>query len=135
MEVAQKNEAFKRIDGKMKFSYVRVFVRQDGVLYSGKWTNRLELPKALEDLQEVNRIPTEDRGPEVNNTWSAVSIAGPAVYTKTPSLLAYAHGNLEKQITREVETCEILHKNPHPNIATYYGYNQSRGRVSGLCFK
>ena len=50
MEVIQKNEAFRGIDGKMKFSYVQVFVRQDGILYSGKWTNRLNSPKTLEDL-------------------------------------------------------------------------------------
>lgn len=42
---------------------------------------------------------------------------------------------LKKQITREVETCETLRKNPHPNIATYYGYKETHGRVSGLCFK
>ena len=130
MEVVQKNEAFKRIDGEMKFSYVRIFVRQDGTLYSGKWPNRLDLPKTLEDLQEVKRIPTEDRGPAVDSTstWSAV-------YVKTPSLLAYIDGDLEKQITREIETCELLRKNSHPNIATYYGYQETRGRVSGLCFK
>ncbi|OJI96617.1 hypothetical protein ASPVEDRAFT_36015 [Aspergillus versicolor CBS 583.65] len=128
MEVIQKNEAFKRIDGQMKFSYVQIFVRQDGLLYSGKWTNRLELPKSMEDLDEVKRIPTEGRGPEVNPAWSAV-------YIKTPSLLAYVDGNLEKRIAREVETCEILRKNPHPNIAAYYGYQETHGRVSGLCFK
>lgn len=128
MEIVQKNEAFKRIDGKMKFSYVQVFVQQDGILYSGKWSNRLDSPKTLDDLQEVKQIPTEDRGPEVNDTWSAV-------YIKTPSLLAYIDGNLDKQIAREVEICEILRKNPHPNIATYYGHKESRGRVLGLCFK
>ncbi|CAG8905874.1 unnamed protein product [Penicillium egyptiacum] len=128
MEVIQRNEAFRMMDGRMTFSYVQVFVQQDGILYSGKWTNRLVSPKTLEDLQEVKQIPTEDRGPDVNATWSAVHI-------KTPSLLSYIDGNLEKQITREVETCEILRKNPHPNIATYYGYRESHGRVSGLCFK
>ncbi|KAL4926589.1 putative Rho-associated protein kinase [Aspergillus undulatus] len=128
MEVVQKNEAFNRIDGKMRFSYVQVFVLQDGILYTGKWMNRLDLPKTLEDLQEVQQIPTEDRGPETSTAWSAV-------YVKTPSLLAYINGNLEKQIAREVETCEILRKHPHPNIATYYGYNETHGRVSGLCFK
>ncbi|KAE8318275.1 kinase-like protein [Aspergillus transmontanensis] len=112
----------------MKFAYVQIFVRQDGILYSGKWANRLDSPRTLNDLQEVKQIPTEDRCPEVNPTWSAV-------YEKTPSLLAYIDGNLEKQITREVETCEILRKNPHPNIATYHGYQETHGRVSGLCFK
>ncbi|KAJ5573540.1 kinase-like protein [Penicillium hispanicum] len=128
MEVVQKNEAFKRIDGKMKFSYVQVFVRQGGKLYSGKWTNRLDSPKTLDDLQAVEQIPTENRGPEVNATWSAV-------YMKTPSLLAYIDGNLEKQITREIDICELVRKNPHPNVATYYGYQETHSRVTGLCFK
>ncbi|KAJ5374226.1 hypothetical protein N7517_006232 [Penicillium concentricum] len=128
MEVIQNNEAFRRIDGKMKFSYVQVFVRQDGILYSGKWTNRLNSPKALDDLQELKQIPTEDRGPEAKTAWSAI-------YMKTPSLLAYTDGNLEKQIAREIETCEFLRKNSHPNLATYYGYKDTHGRVSGLCFR
>lgn len=128
MEIIQKNEAFKRIDGKMRFSYVQIFARRDGVLYSGKWSNRHESPNTLEELQELKQIPTEDRGPEIKTVWSAV-------FVKTPNLLAYVDGNLEKRISREVEACEILRKKPHPNIATYYGYNESHGRVSGLCFK
>ncbi|OQD77378.1 hypothetical protein PENANT_c108G10381 [Penicillium antarcticum] len=128
MEIVQKNEAFNRVGGKMKFSYVQIFVQQDGNLYSGKWSNRSDLPKSLEDLQEVERIPTEHRGPEMRTTWSAV-------YVKTPSLLAYANGDLEKQIAREVDACEVLRKYPHPNIAIYYGCEETHGRISGLCFK
>lgn len=128
MEIVQKNEAFKRVGGKMKFSYVQVFVQQDGILYSGKWTNRLDLPKSLEDLLEVQRIPTEHRGPEMRTTWSAI-------YMKRPNLLAYANSDLENQIAREVDTCEILRKHAHPNIATYYGCDETHGRISGLCFK
>ncbi|CRG90359.1 hypothetical protein PISL3812_07403 [Talaromyces islandicus] len=127
MEVIQKNEAFGRIDGKMKFSYVHVFVRQDGVLYSGKWTDRLNLPKTLDDLQELKKIPTEDRGPVVKTAWSPIHV-------KTPSFLAYIDGNLEQRIAREVQTCEILGKKPHPNIATYYGYHDTHGRVSMVMF-
>lgn len=51
------------------------------------------------------------------------------------SLLAYINVNFDKQIDREVGIYEVLRKNPHPNITTYYGYRESRGRVSGLCFK
>ncbi|KAL3493473.1 kinase-like protein [Aspergillus germanicus] len=129
MEVIQKHEAFKRSDGKMQFAYVDVYVQQDGVLYSGKWMNRFKTPKMLEDLQEVKQVPTVDRGPEVQGrAWSAV-------YIKTPSLPSFAYKNLEEQMIYEVEACEILRKNPHPNIATYYGHQETNGRVSGLCFK
>ncbi|OKO93427.1 hypothetical protein PENSUB_12490 [Penicillium subrubescens] len=125
MEILQKGEAFKRIDGNMKFSYVQVFAQQDGMLYSGKCVNRLDMPKTLDDLQELKQISTEDRGPEVNTTWLAV-------YVKTPSLLAYANGNPEKQISREVETCEILRKNPHLNTAIYYGYMETHAAIKHL---
>ncbi|KAJ6027024.1 kinase-like protein [Penicillium canescens] len=127
MEIVQKNEAFK-VNGKMGFSYVQVFVQQDGILYCGKWSNRFKVPKTLQDLQEVRQIPKENRGPEVNTTWSAV-------YVKRPSLLAYANDNLDTQIAREVDVCEILRQNPHPNIAIYYGYEESHGRVAGVCYK
>ncbi|KAJ5151967.1 hypothetical protein N7492_010262 [Penicillium capsulatum] len=128
MEIIQKNEAFQNINGKMQFSYIQICARQDGILYSGKWTHRFTLPQSLDDLRDLKEIPTEDRGPEVKASWSAV-------YIKTPNLLSYANKNLERQITREIETCELLRQNPHPNIATYYGYIETRGRVSRLCFK
>lgn len=85
-------------------------------------------PKTLNDLQDLKQIPTENRGPEIKLDWLAV-------YTKTPSLLTNASDNLQNQIAREIETCEILRKNPHPNIATCYGCIETNGRVSGLCFK
>ncbi|KAF9893932.1 hypothetical protein FE257_008903 [Aspergillus nanangensis] len=137
MEVIQKNEAFKKTDGQMRFSYVLIFAQQDGTLYSGKWRQRFQPPQTLSDLEELRPIQTEDRGPEVNSEWSSFiqTDEATAVYVKTPSLLGYINGHLEQQITREIETCEVLRKNPHPNIATYYGYQETHGRVSGLCFK
>ena len=70
--------------------------------------NRVDSPKTLEDLQEVKQIPTENQGPQANTTWLSA-------YLKTRSLLAFIDGNFQNQITREAETCEILHKNPHPS--------------------
>lgn len=128
MRIIQANEAFRKINGKLTFSYTEIFVLQDGVLYRGKWFNRYDSPNTLEELQELERIQTEDRGPQIQEAWSAV-------FVKTPSLLSYVDGNLERRISREVETCELLRKNPHPNIGTYYGCNESHGQVSGLCFK
>ncbi|GFF60998.1 kinase-like protein [Aspergillus udagawae] len=129
MEILKANEAFKKSDGKMEFSYVKYFVRQDGVLYYGKWKNRHQAPETLEQLDEVRQIQTEDRGPEISSTWSVI-------YIKKPSLLSYADGSdLEKRILREVAVCEVLRSNPHPNIASYYGCQETHGRVSGLCFK
>lgn len=64
-----------------------------------------------------------------------MSPAWSAVYMKTPSLLALANGNPGTQLTREIKAYEILRKNLHPNIATYYGCHETHGRVSALCLK
>jgi serine/threonine protein kinase len=137
MEVVQEAESFKMKHGKLEFSYVRLFVQQDGVLYTGKWWDRFLAPKALEDLHDIKEVPTKDRGPVVDPTWSAaeVDLTSSAIYLKTPGLLAYINPNLETQIAREIGICEILRKNPHPNITTYYGYQETNSRVSALCFK
>ncbi|KAE8357034.1 kinase-like protein [Aspergillus coremiiformis] len=129
MKVVQVNEAFKTVGRKFKFSYVQYFVQQDGALYHGKWHDRHQAPEALEQLDEVRQIQTEDRGPAIRSTWSLI-------YIKKPNLLTFASGlDLETLILNEVAVCEILRENPHPNIASYYGCEETRGLVSGLCFK
>lgn len=134
MEIVQSNEAFKKIDGKFQFVYVQIIARQDNVLYSAKWMDRENDPQDLSQLLDIQRVETEDRGPEVRQTWTVVSQLD--CYVKTPSLFAYTgRSDLEKQMLREVEACEVLRKQPHPNIAFYYGCQVTRGRVSGLCFK
>lgn len=129
MNIVQRSEAFKTIDGIFSFSYVTYFIQQNGILYIGKSKDRFGVPDSLEQLDDVQRIQIEDRGPVVRAAWSTV-------YMKTPGLFAYTSGSdLEKRIFYEVEVCEILRQNPHPNIATYYGCQETKGRVSGLCFK
>ncbi|PWY85857.1 hypothetical protein BO94DRAFT_467555 [Aspergillus sclerotioniger CBS 115572] len=129
MEIIKGNEAFERINDEMKFSYVKYFIQQNGTLYHGKWKNRSQRPMTLSELDDVQEIQTLDRGPAINNTWSTI-------YIKQPSLLSYADRcDLSQRIHREVTVCEILRNNPHPNIAVYYGCQETRGRVSGLCFK
>jgi serine/threonine protein kinase len=132
MEIIKTADAFEITNGKPKFSYVKYFLRQDGVVYYGEWhNNRSETPDHLGELRKLQQIQTEGRGPKIRPTWLGV-------YVKTPSLLAYINGfvDIETQIRREVDTCEILReKQPRPNIATYYGCQVTRGQVSGICFK
>lgn len=136
MEIVQSNEAFETINGKFQFAYVGYFVRQNGILYYGKWKHRFSTPSTLEDLESVEQVQTEDRGPEMRPEWSVYSGSPAEVHVKTPSLFAYLKGvDLEGKIRREVEGCEILKKNPHSNVAVYYGCQVTRGRVSGLVFK
>lgn len=128
MQVIQRNEAFKRIDRHMRFSYISYYVQHDGALYCGKWKDRYQTPQMLEQLDEIQQVQTEDRGPAIDSTWSLIHV-------KKPSLDAYLNPDLEGQLRREITVCELLRKHPHPNIAAYYGCQETRGRVSGLCFQ
>lgn len=128
MKAVQSNEAFKRIDGCMRFSYVNYYVQRDGALYRGKWKDRHQTPQTLDQLDEIQQIQTEDRGPMIDSTWSLTHV-------KKPSLESYLNPDLEGQLRREITVCELLRQHPHPNIAAYYGCQETRGRVSGLCPK
>lgn len=136
MEIVQRTESFKTLEGEFQFAYVSYFVRQNGALYYGKWRHRFSTPTTLEDLDDLEEVKTEDRGPVMEPEWSIYSGPLANVHVRTPSLLAYVNGvDLERPIRYEVEACEILKKNPHPNIAAYHGCLVTHDRVSGLCFK
>jgi serine/threonine protein kinase len=132
MDVVQSNEAFKWVDGKFSFQYVQGFIPIQGRLFVAKWKNRQGPPL---DLYDQRPVETEDRGPRIELDWTAADQAQ-SCYVKTPSLLSYAdEPNLEELLRLEVETCELLRRHPHPNVARYLGHLETRGRVSGLCFE
>ncbi|KAH6621615.1 kinase-like domain-containing protein [Chaetomium sp. MPI-SDFR-AT-0129] len=134
MEIIQSEEAFKLAGNKLEFDCVKGIVRHNESVYFGKWKDRTRSPLDLSELYDVKRVETDDRGPKVQLSWTVV--LEQSCYIKTPSLLDYAGTpDLERRIFREVETCEILRSHPHPNIASYYGCLETRGRVSSICFK
>ncbi|AEO60605.1 hypothetical protein MYCTH_2309967 [Thermothelomyces thermophilus ATCC 42464] len=134
MEIVESQEAFRFVEGKLRFSYMQYIVRDNNILYLGKWANRHQAPRALSQLYDVEKLRTDDRGPQLKPSWKVT--LGQSCYIKRQKLFDYAGKlDLERRILREVETCEIIRKHPHPNIAFYYGAQETRGRVSGLCFK
>ncbi|KAJ5688599.1 hypothetical protein N7462_002991 [Penicillium macrosclerotiorum] len=134
MEIIDQIESFKTIQGVFQFSHVEFFILEDGILYHGTWKDRKTRPRERRQLADIQIIIRENRGPWILDSWSVVS--GNDSYIKTPKLFAYLAGAaLEKQILREVETCELLRRHPHRNIAIYHGCQNTRNRVSGLCFK
>ncbi|KAK5798649.1 hypothetical protein VI817_004939 [Penicillium citrinum] len=76
MGIIQKNECFKFSEaaGRLMFSYVSVFAKQDGKLYYGKWRERFSTPETLDDLQDIKEVATEDVRPELKTTWSSVYV-------------------------------------------------------------
>lgn len=82
MQVIQRNEAFKRIDRHMRFSYISYYVQHDGALYRGKWKDRYQTPQTLEQLDEIQQVQTEDRGPAIDSTWSLIHVKKPSLYPR-----------------------------------------------------
>ncbi len=59
-------------------------------------------------------------------------------YVKRPALRFYSPTSRPATLVcREAETCELLKRHPHPNIAEYRGVvvHNGCGRIVGLCFK
>lgn len=134
METVHAYEAFKTIDGKFRFHCMQGVLRDGDDLYFAKWSKRIQTNVDPSWIYDVRRLETKDRGPMVKPAWTVAGSAND-YYIKRPGLLDYVDEGLEERICREVEVCEIISKKPHPNIATYYGCVDTRGRVSGICFK
>jgi len=131
MEIVKSAEAFKKVDDSYKFSYLQLIVRKNGRLHTAKGPHR---EPNLSELYDIEPLETEDRGPKVKPTWAVLDSPND-YYVKTPDLWAYTSPNLEQQILREVEACELLKTHPHPNIAVYKGCRSTNGRVSGIYFQ
>lgn len=56
-------------------------------------------------------------------------------YRKAPGLTYFLYSELEADIQRELEVCEVLRRHTHPNLTTYYGCREENGRATGICFK
>ncbi len=68
-------------------------------MYFGKWKDQRCPPRILSELYDVKRVKTNDRGPEVQPSWTVVSEQ--SCYIKTPSLFDYAGApDLERRILR-----------------------------------
>lgn len=133
METVQAHEAFKTIDGRFRFDCMEGILRDGDDMFFAQWKTRTRVYDPSSSLV-FRQLETKDRGPIVKPDWTE---AVPAIdhYVKKPRWFDYIEESLEERISREVEVCEMISKSQHPNIATYYGCEITRGRVSGICFK
>lgn len=135
MEILTHSEGFRFIDDQLRFHCMKGIVRFDNVLYAVEWDDRFRLPVDRSQLRIIKKIETQDRGPLIKDGWT-IAAPDPIFFIKMPSIYAYYDiSDLESLISREVETCELLKRNPHPHVSPYFGCTAVRGRVSGLCFK
>jgi hypothetical protein len=117
MEIVKSVEAFKKVDDAYKFSYLQLIIRKDGRLYTAKGRHR---KPNLSELYNIELLETEDRGPKVKPTWTVLDSLHD-YYVKIPDLWAYCSPNLEQQILREVEACELLKSPSSPEYCRLQG--------------
>ncbi|KAJ5427476.1 hypothetical protein N7491_007918 [Penicillium cf. griseofulvum] len=133
MEILAESTIYQTVDGKDKFFRKSYFVRQDGITYYSSWKDQSSKPTDISQFEKLTIIKTHDRGPKIQETWAVVSQE--EYYLKAPVINEFINPDLEHTIQCELEIWEILRRNPHPNIATYYGCREENGRATGLCFK
>jgi serine/threonine protein kinase len=133
MEILYESTIYETVDGKSKFFRKSYYVRQDSITYYGSWKDQSSKPTDLSQFEKLTIIKTHDRGPKIQDTWALASQE--EYYLKAPAVNDFIHSDLERTIQRQIEIWEVLRRNPHPNIAIYYGCREENGRVTGLCFK
>ncbi|KAI0410603.1 serine/threonine kinase [Xylaria grammica] len=140
MEIIEESTAFVQKDDDFIFDHTKVIVRRkvDNQYFYGRIQERV--PSSAIDIDKIKlvEIPTDDVWPVFDPKFTrAPQSPSSGVYVKRPSILAYGDipdsYKLSDQVLSEVEVCETLRKNPHPNIVQYLGCNVEDDRITGLC--
>jgi serine/threonine protein kinase len=115
-------------------------LRQGKQYFSAKVEDRSFQPTDLNTASlDITPIPSEHFCPKIEHNITEVLNVRPNTYIKRPSLIYWGlsdtnptwHGEI---VLQEAEVCEVLKRNPHPNIAQYYGCLVEAERIIGLCF-
>lgn len=125
-------------DGDLIFDQTKLILREDDEYFYARANRHVSSPADISQLK-INKILTQNVWPPMDSRYTpAPDPLPPNSYIKEPSLLCYGDtpAALEpgRQLLAEVEVCEVLRRNPHPNIAQYLGCITKNSRITGLCF-
>ncbi|KAK3304712.1 uncharacterized protein B0T15DRAFT_537375 [Chaetomium strumarium] len=143
MEIVERGECFVEKDNDFVFDHTKIIFRQkhDGKYFFARSPARMHTvtPGNIKGL-ELIEIPAEDIFPAFNSTFTqGPQLLPEGAYVKRPKILHYdptqTPQECSNQLLREVEICELLAKNPHPNVVHYLGCVVDGGRIVGLCLK
>ncbi|KAK1973648.1 serine/threonine-protein kinase [Colletotrichum cereale] len=143
-EILDKSEAFEDVDGEFKFTKTLV-VYGDGknIYHAVSKARSSELSNlSINQLTTKVLIPATAYSPLFVPTFTRAPDPLPSnTYVKKPSLLSYDRihqgllkNNIADNVLAEVQVCELLKQNSHPNIARYLGCQVLDGRIVGICF-
>lgn len=121
------------------FSHTTVILRRGKEHFLAKYAERKFKAKDVDlGSLELVPIPREHYCPKFEDGMTRAPDG--EGYVKRPDLVMY--GTLGQDldwrtqlILQEVQVCEILKRNPHPNIVQYLGCEVDDGRITGICLK
>ncbi|KAK4076191.1 hypothetical protein Trihar35433_2751 [Trichoderma harzianum] len=141
MEICESGEAFIEKDDDLVFDHTKVILKgaDDEFFYAKTISREHQISQIDVNSLDISRIPADHIWPLADPIFTRTPAPLPSTsYLKRPSLLYYEDtqdaSEYSRQILTEIEACEILRRNPHPNIAQYLGCVVKEGRVRGLGF-
>lgn len=124
------------------FDHTKLILKENEKYFHATIKNRL-YPSLFIDVNNLQPVPIRDFWPPYDECLTRVpkpQSRSNKYFIKRPSLLYYTDEtdeeaqDLSKQILGEAKICEIIQRNPHPNIAEYVGCMAESGSITGLCF-
>lgn len=144
MEIVDGHEVGKKSFGRTYFDHTKFICQrkgsEDDYYYGiGKCRFADATPEHLRTLRLI-KIPNELIFPKFEEGLTVAPDPLPHnVYIKSPRLIDYGDSerpaNLGIGLLHEARMCEVLKRNPHPNIAVYHGCIVKEGVIKGLCFQ
>lgn len=141
MTVHESGQIFEERDGDLTYSHTSIIFKKGYEYFYAKTEIRYEIDDDI-PLDELNIEPIH-----IDHIWPLFpqdfTIAPEPLpinaYVKSSSLVYYEIGiamgfSASRLLLEEAQVCEILRKNPHPNITEYLGCVVHENRITSLCF-
>jgi hypothetical protein len=140
MEILKTAECFP-LDPKQSIFTIIVLKRTDQI-YTARFDGRCISKTRIthEDLKNIVELDKTAFQPQYQDKFTRAQPSD-HFYIKRPNLLSYYPTNstnkvrIAEEVLQEVQVCESLRLQPHPNIAEYTGCEVQDGKISGICFK
>lgn len=140
MEIVDKCDMWEGVDGDEKFSHTKIILRNSAEYFYAKTRRRfVDAADVDPDTLTLVCIPSTLIGPSFPVGFKeALPSDLTNSFIKRPSLFYYEDEasitSINALVLQEAEICELLQRNPHPNIAKYLGCVVEMGKIKGLCF-
>jgi serine/threonine protein kinase len=140
MEILKTSEVFP-LDPEEPIFTIVVF-QQDAQIYTARFTGRCisKTDIKTEDLEDTVKLDISAFQPLYSNKYTRAQPSSQH-FVKRPNLLSYfpcsqtSKTRISEEVLQELQVCEKLKLQPHPNIAEYIGCEVNDGKISGIGFK